>query len=602
MSGDSWAWCTVDLRLMWLPTDGHDAVSGQVVLHRTVDSDGAGPVSEFWISPVLDPLELLGSQWSFSAAKWSRLVYGLPVRDIDGPAPLLAADRTALAALGQRLSRPESARDRPLLKLHARARASNRSRSVTSARLVRADADVLSHAFGSPLRQTLHRLQLSATDREPATAPMPGRDAEPTAATLDRIRFEDVRGAQVGDHTVQVNRFIARAARTEVDFDSVLRRDSVVCAAQRLQQNPADPALRASLVSAIADRDWLCWARPVRIDVRAPQRSGFMQLLRGLLVLDVRGLQVGDHTRQVNEFVYVPSLPAGCDLLREHPQLARALADQICPRSPAVRDAAQLQGQLRETLAALPVAWRDGRIHNLHAYPPGEFEALQIRRADGVAIGHHIRQETSTTIELDAVTTAEHRLPTTVAGPRGAAERDSYDLSPVDAEVTWSSRTGLSPVVTGSRTELERAESEAKEARARAEQAETLARQAGTNLKKAEAAAERARIHSERAWARAVVARDDAEAGTERARVWADRAEAEVERTRADVQQADQKVERVRADADHARAKAERGRTDANRLATVAREVAAREAIRLEAIRSRSAQRIGVATPRAIGW
>jgi hypothetical protein len=328
-----------------------------------------------------------------------------------------------------------------------------------------------------------------------------GAEAGTERARLARIEFEDVRGAQVGDHVVQVNTFVVRPRETKLDFAEVLRRPDVVRAMRELQEHPGDTARRVALVEALsADTGWSIWSRPVTLDVGAPQRNGFGELLRGLLAFDVRGLQVGDHTRQTNRFVYtVPSLPTATDLLRDNSRLAVALADYLCPPSGVTPDVAQLQQRLAGTVTELPIAWHDGRLRNLHVYPPGDCDAVKIRHTDGVVVGNHVRQEVTEVVELRRVTVDERLRATAAATARAAAGRPGAGELRAPAEMSVAERRAV-----------EDARAEAVRMQARAQRAYQEVEKAGRVLAAAELAAERALVDAERAAVRETVARDEA--------------------------------------------------------------------------------------------
>jgi hypothetical protein len=605
VNDDRTRWYTVTLRLHWWPAAEPDELAGRLLLHRKIvhDDRPGSPVSQFWVSAELDQLDLLSYGRPDLAGVWRRLAYGWAAGAVERPVRLTRADRRVLEELMRRLSEHPGAACpiRPVFQLRMRIGASGEHRRMASAALVREASDVVSQAFAPTLRRTLRTVRMAAADppqsreprpderREPATADLPQsrepRPDERREPALTRIEFEDVRGALVGDHIVQVNTFVARPDQRELDFADVLRRSDVVRAIQRLQEAPDDPGRRDSLVDALSsDGRWSFWYRPVSLEVTEPQRNGFWELLRSLLVFDVRGLATGDHARQTNHFVYaVPALPTGADLLREDKGLAVALADYLCPRANAIADEAHLQDRLSATLAALPIAWRDGRIRDLLVYPPGECDAVRISHADGVAIGRNVRQESTELADVTGVALSRRLRRAAAVEHRRAADRHIDLPTRVPAEMSASERR-----------EVETARTRAEQARAEVDQAESAERKARVAWAEAEDDAERARFDAERSSVRALVAGDRAnQHGGERFKAAARQA---MEVARQDRKRA----QTTKVAADHARevlrrseAAAQRVRRDADRLAAATRDRVHEVEQRLAAERARiDAQRV----------
>ena len=480
---------TVVLRLLWISGSESDATTGRLLVYRTVAGGRDRPVPEIWLSDVVDELDLLAIRPKSrpSPRVWRRLAVGLRVPGIDEPVPMRPADRDTLAEIVRRLGPSTGHGDdgsRPLLELRTRTRAGDDGPTVESARLACHDTDVLAHPLRSAVEQTVRDLHRSGAAQLRPAMGAADRDTKLRDEVAARIRFEDVRGAQVGDHNVQVNRFIARAERQDVNFDDVLQRDSVVTALERLQRDPDSAGLRQSLVAAMAAEGWWLMARPTRIEAR--EGSGFAEFLRGLVMFDVRGLQSGDHNRQDNTFVYaISSSPTGFELLRGNTRLARALADHICPASDAEPNVAILHHRLGETMRALPVEWRDGRVHGLQANPPGEAEALRLRRIDGVTIGADNRQLTSEAVDIRVVAIS------CVAQRRLAAERAEHERQRLAAERVEAQR------VKRERADAQRLEREKAEAE-RAERQRVAAERAEAQRADAQRTASRAMIRMER--------------------------------------------------------------------------------------------------------
>ncbi|MEK8106602.1 hypothetical protein NKG94_17590 [Micromonospora sp. M12] len=162
-----------------------------------------------------------------------------------------------------------------------------------------------------------------------------------------------MRGAQIGNHNRQSNRFVVHRPDRAIDFGDVLDRENVHQAIRRLSERPGDRGLRDDLVTALRrTTGGRVDSRPMVLTARVGE-PGFWESL--LIVDDVRGMQVGNHGTQRNTFRYtVMDEPRAAALLRENPGLARALADCLCPRD-GRGDVNAVARRLDTHLRSLPV-------------------------------------------------------------------------------------------------------------------------------------------------------------------------------------------------------------------------------------------------------
>ncbi|WP_035854775.1 hypothetical protein [Cryptosporangium arvum] len=232
----------------------------------------------------------------------------------------------------------------------------------------------------------------------------PGRRDHPGAAgldddpeqrlrdALDRLRLRDCRGVQVGEHNVQINRFTAESAPGEtLDFAGVIDRPGVRDRLARLARDPGDDTLRADVVEALGPG----WWSADRICLTVPRRTP-VGWLEGLLMFDVRGLQVGNEATQENLFVYaLPPLPSAGKLLEARPELAKALIDAVCPPPDQGFFAADVHSrfdrEFRQSLDAVDVNWDGIGTPRVFEFP-GPGRMLRLDSVDGATIGPHGRQ------------------------------------------------------------------------------------------------------------------------------------------------------------------------------------------------------------------
>ncbi len=531
------------MRLSWWPSSR--PLSGRLVLQRTVTPDDRADlrVAEFWLSEPWEELDLLALASTYSPVEWISLVQGLPVYTIQGPVSLAPLDREDLTELLRFLEGPAArAGLRALAELRIRTRASERDRAVSTARLLRAETDVLSHIFDVPFRETLNHFSLSSLDKP--------QKVEPAVETLGRTGLDDIRGARVTDHLLPVTTFTAQAHRSSPAFDDLLRRPRVLEAVRNLQRDPTDPALVDHLLDELADPGWSIEAHTVGVDVEGLTSTGFWELLSSGLFFGVNESPGGD-----NRFVYaISALPAGSDLLRDNAKLAQGLADHLCPRADLEPDVVQARASLRQIVDTLPPSWKDGRIRNLSMFPPGEGEVLRIRRADG-----------TTGFQAVSVSTRVRSHPT----PEPDDSSVPAPRRPADSEHEEAARLVH---------EGERAEAFARLARAEAAWVRHEATRAQARAEVAAKTARRAAVEAERASAKAIAARDDAaHLDSDPARRKAERAESLAAKRR-------ESADRAAAQAAESAVKANMADADAKEAQAQARQLTATaERLRAEA-------------------
>ncbi|MBL7253264.1 hypothetical protein [Paractinoplanes lichenicola] len=197
-----------------------------------------------------------------------------------------------------------------------------------------------------------------------------------------RIILRDVRGVQIGDHNVQINRFIARNEELSLDFEEVLRRTDVRVAIRSLQRDPSDNDRRKDLERVLRDNGWSFFPKRQFLEARSEGERG---LLRGLVSFESRGLQIGDGGEQRNTFVYRAWSPDAAELLRGDRDVARALTVYLCPRTDGDRDFEVLRGVLERSISELPIRWDRDRLVQYRA--PRAGETVRVERADAVSIG-----------------------------------------------------------------------------------------------------------------------------------------------------------------------------------------------------------------------
>jgi hypothetical protein len=393
---------------LFLLEDGPDNTDdhARLLIHRTMRTDPGRRLDEFWISERVDPMRIASvgaGDEDDDTGDWHGLLLGLALPVVT----FRAAPEPIVLTRGGR-ERFEGSRPVPLLRAETRLDDSGVVLDVTRADLRFTRDEPLVVGFLRAIRRTVGSLDLTSprapdvsdrpagvsradtvhpgTTRADAARPDPTRSAGVTVANeLERwvVELRDVRGAQIGNHNWQSNRFVVHRPDRAIDFGDVLDREDVQHAIRRLSEQPGDRGLREDLVRALRGATGgRVDSRPLVLTARVHEQ-GFWERL--LLVDDVRGVQVGDHGRQRNTFRYtVMDEPRAAALLRENPDLARALADCLCPRD-SRGDVNAVARELDTHLRSLPV--EVDRDRGVAIGTPGRGEHLRVVRSDGVTVG-----------------------------------------------------------------------------------------------------------------------------------------------------------------------------------------------------------------------
>jgi hypothetical protein len=221
-----------------------------------------------------------------------------------------------------------------------------------------------------------------------------------------QVRAEDVRGLQIGRGNHQLNVYTFDVQTPKIDLAARLEDPDVIGLVHVLACDPTDERARQRLITAIAPGGWGLGGPRSHLRITT-LRSGITDrssLFDGFTIFaDVQGVQVGDNSRQRNEFVYtVAPTGSGRDLLQDNPGLARALVNCACPL-PGGGSQSELNRQLQESMAHLPLRPGDGVQRSVHVDAPGPGQTLTIRRADGVSVGPNSRVEQQRRIRAAAV-------------------------------------------------------------------------------------------------------------------------------------------------------------------------------------------------------
>jgi hypothetical protein len=137
-------------------------------------------------------------------------------------------------------------------------------------------------------------------------------------------------------------------------------------------------------------------------------------------------VQIGDYGKQENTFFYTLRSPDAADLLHQDQNLARAVADYLCPQGHAQGNFTVLRGALEESLTKLPVEW--DRLRLLQFPPPEPGETLRISRADAVTVGRALHVSSSEVVDFQIAPNTERSLDDV----RKASRAASADIDPIE--------------------------------------------------------------------------------------------------------------------------------------------------------------------------
>lgn len=383
MTGEILVW------LYWVPTGDR----GRFLAHRRMPrSSGGAELHEFWQSDELAEFTAATLDPNArSTTDWQRLLRGLRVQTIT----LAAAPEPIML---RRLDRTSMHTTAPQVDV-ASALAEVSIRTSTMGNVVETRGGWIRGSGREPvalgvlplLRKTLADLQLAPRPADPASvgAVNHPRRFEPSddlqASLRQAIHLHDVRGVQVGNYNLQVNRFVVRGPDLRLDFEAVLRTGYVKEAMSALMADPANESLRNNLINALrGPTAWQITPEPLVLSARAERPSFF----EGLLAFDVYGMQEGDGSTQRNTFVYkVVNSPNAADLLRNDHDLARSLADYLCPPDRGADSPDALSRLINEKLKSLPPEVDRNQGNMLEPPKPGG--ELRVFRTDGATIGKH---------------------------------------------------------------------------------------------------------------------------------------------------------------------------------------------------------------------
>jgi hypothetical protein len=253
-------------------------------------------------------------------------------------------------------------------------------------------------------------------------APPPALPAEEPAPALSEclppaIKFVRTRGAQVGNHNVQINRFEISGPAPKLRLDSVLSRPQVQAAQAALMADPADARRRTTFVDSLRSIEgWDAEAKPLVLSATSRPPS-FLER-----VFTVEGLQVGDHSTQRNTFkCCVTDVPEVESLLKKDQALANSLADYLCPRTGDLGNLGTFSANLQRTIRGLPVALTNPCGVGLPMPEPGRIRI--VRDIDAVSIGTENDIRTTFDNRVDATkpdvpvrATSPAHLPSPAAG------------------------------------------------------------------------------------------------------------------------------------------------------------------------------------------
>ncbi|MEU7761640.1 hypothetical protein [Micromonospora aurantiaca (nom. illeg.)] len=345
-------------------------------------SGGAEPVDEIWASGPVDEIQVATvNHAAQSTVEWQRLLAGMAVlkltvvtakarlvlRLLDADALESLAGTAAPATLFARVTTQFEETDGVP--------------QATGGHLNSPGRHLVAQPLLPVLRAALQSVNLAKTDvppqARPAEEPAPAlRECLPPA-----IKFERTRGAQVGHHNVQINRFEVRGPTPSVGLERVLSRLEVKAAWTALLADPTNAALRTEFVESLQRiSGWAVEAKPLVLSATSRPPS-FLER-----IFSVEGLQVGNGNTQRNSFrCCVIDVPEAHLLLKRDRALATSLVDYLCPRSGIVGDFSTFRENLQRTMRHLPITLTNPHSVRLPIPEPGQ--TLIVRDIDGVSIG-----------------------------------------------------------------------------------------------------------------------------------------------------------------------------------------------------------------------
>jgi hypothetical protein len=384
----------IDVTLYWLRT----GTTGRLVARRRMTWSGdVEPVDEVWASGLIDEIWVAAvDNAAQSTVEWQRLFTGMAVLELTvvtakAPIVLRLQDAYALDSLADTRS------PAPLLAhVATQFEETDGVLQATGGHLNAPGRHLVAQPLLPVVRAALQSVDLAKTD-----VPPPALSAEEPAPTLREclppaIKFERTRGAQVGHHNVQINRFEVRGPTPRLNLERVLSRPDVKAAQAALLGDPTNGVRRTEFVELLQRiPGWAIEAKPLVLSATSRPPS-FLER-----VFSVEGLQVGNGNTQRNTFrCCVTDVPAAQHLLNNDHMLAKSLANYLCPHSGVVGDFSAFRGNLQRTMRHLPVA-----LTNPHSVRLPRFDRLFLRPPRAVG-----ESPTADLAEATTATLAQSRL------------------------------------------------------------------------------------------------------------------------------------------------------------------------------------------------
>jgi hypothetical protein len=408
-----------DISLVWIPYPEHGKFHGRLLARRRTamatdlsdDDDAAsddGPVTEVWLSPVIDETALLTAALGHTPDHWRELLLGRPLHSMWAAVDLRPATERELREVLARLGGSGSgSAHRTLLDAAVELDRPAGRLAIRSVCIELASTDLLAQALRPMFDETVTGLAAAERTENDVAPELRRTLAEDLHAC---ICMQGVRGAVIGDHNHQIDRYTVVTKPGTVSFDEVLGRPDVLAALRDLQQTPDNSAARQRLISALSG-SLLLTPEPAQLVITGADSGGAEGFLDNLLAFRVKGLQVGDHNTQINEITYVvPTTPDATHLLHTNHDLARALADVLCPHTGDAPNVAELDARYRHVLTKLDIAYRDGRERAVQHNMPAPDSILRLTNIDGVTVGEQNRLTRSDTVHVDAVSFEDLRI------------------------------------------------------------------------------------------------------------------------------------------------------------------------------------------------
>jgi hypothetical protein len=155
-----------------------------------------------------------------------------------------------------------------------------------------------------------------------------------------RITACNVRGLQIGMHTLQINSYEYEVERPNIDFATVLSRADVREALTALKGDPDNADLQRKADRLLGSGPMFRKEAELRVEqskMSSDRQSSVFDAF--IFVEHCTGVQIGDDTTQKNRFLYVvaPALDAA-QLLADDPSVRSAIIDCVCSTNEACNE------------------------------------------------------------------------------------------------------------------------------------------------------------------------------------------------------------------------------------------------------------------------